>query len=182
MRIRVPSKKVRERFLLTCELEGCRKAVDFLTKHYRVRPMRIILNGRRVGKGYVAYYFQNRAYFTKKGLKKRTVLHEAYHHVLRPSSVCNSQWLFVLTKLKIFRKIAEGRMTGTARQKRVPREFLENIEVPLPPIELQGRFASIMLKTQICQESQRKSTVQVAKLFDSLMFKAFKGELLTLAS
>lgn len=82
MRIRVPSKKIRERFLLIYELEGCQRAVDFLTKHYGVRPMRIILNGRRVGKGYVAYYFQNRAYFTKKGLKKRTVLHEAYHHLV----------------------------------------------------------------------------------------------------
>ena len=44
--------------------------------------MRIVLNGRRVGKGYVAYYFKNRAYFTKKGLTKRTVLHELYHHLV----------------------------------------------------------------------------------------------------
>jgi hypothetical protein len=52
MRIRVPPKKVREKFLLIYELEGCQEAVDFLTKHYRVRPMRIILNDRRVGNGY----------------------------------------------------------------------------------------------------------------------------------
>ena len=44
--------------------------------------MRIILNGRKVGNGYAAYYFENKAYFTKKGLKKRTVLHEFYHHLL----------------------------------------------------------------------------------------------------
>jgi len=82
MRIRVPSKKVRERFLLIYELEGCQKAVDFLTKHYRVRRMRIVLNGRKVGNGDIAVYFQNRAYFTKKGLTKRTVLHELYHHLI----------------------------------------------------------------------------------------------------
>jgi len=81
MRIRVPTKKVRERFLLIYELEGCQKAVDFLTRHYRVRKMRIILNGRKVGNGDIAVYFQNRAYFTKRGLKKRTVLHELYHHL-----------------------------------------------------------------------------------------------------
>jgi hypothetical protein len=82
MRVRIPPKKVREKFLLIYELEGCRKAVGFLTKYYRVRPMRIILNGRRVGNGDIAVYFQNRAYFTKRGLTKRTVLHELYHHLV----------------------------------------------------------------------------------------------------
>ena len=81
MRIRVPSKKVRERFLFVYELEGCQKAVDYLTKHYRVKPMRIVLNGRRVGNGDIAVYFENRAFFTKRGLTKRTVLHELYHHL-----------------------------------------------------------------------------------------------------
>jgi hypothetical protein len=44
--------------------------------------MRIVLNGRKVGNRYIAYYFQNRAYFTKRGLTKRTVLHELYHHLV----------------------------------------------------------------------------------------------------
>jgi hypothetical protein len=81
MRIRLPSKKVRERFLLVYELKGCQEAVNYLTKYYGIRPMRIILKGRRVGNGDIAVYFQNRAYFTKRGLNKRTVLHELYHHL-----------------------------------------------------------------------------------------------------
>lgn len=81
MRIRVPPKRVREKFLLTYELEGCQKAVDFLTKYYGVRRMKIKFNGRKVGNRWVASYFQNRAYFSKRGLKKRTVLHELYHHL-----------------------------------------------------------------------------------------------------
>ena len=82
MRIRVPSKKVRERFLLIYELEGCQKAANFLTKYYGVRRMRIMLNGRKVGNGDIAVYFENKAYFTKRGLNKRTVLHELYHHLV----------------------------------------------------------------------------------------------------
>ena len=82
MKIRLPSKKIRERFLLIYELEGCQKAVDFLTKYYGVRRMRIVLNGRKVGNGDIAVYFQNRAYFTKRGLTRRTVLHELYHHLV----------------------------------------------------------------------------------------------------
>jgi len=66
---------------LIYELEGCQKAVDFLTKYYGVRRMKIKLNGRKVGNRWVASYFQNRAYFSKRGLKKRTVLHELYHHL-----------------------------------------------------------------------------------------------------
>jgi hypothetical protein len=81
MRIRVPRWKVRERFLLTYELQGCQRAVDFLTEYYCVRRMRIILDGRKVGKGCSAWYLENRAYFKKKGLKRRTVLHEFYHHL-----------------------------------------------------------------------------------------------------
>jgi hypothetical protein len=44
--------------------------------------MRIVLNGRKVGNGDIAVYFENKAYFTKRGLTKRTVLHELYHHLV----------------------------------------------------------------------------------------------------
>ena len=82
MLVKVPSRKIRERFLLVYELDGCQKAVDFLTKYYGVRRMKIMLNGRKVGNGDIAVYFQNRVYFTKRGLSKRTVLHELYHHLV----------------------------------------------------------------------------------------------------
>ena len=44
--------------------------------------MKIIVDGRRVGNKYVAEYYQNKAYFTKKALNKRNVLHELYHHIV----------------------------------------------------------------------------------------------------
>lgn len=43
--------------------------------------MKIVLNGRKVGNEDIAVYFENKAYFTKRGLTKRTVLHELYHHL-----------------------------------------------------------------------------------------------------
>jgi len=54
MKIKMPSKEIRGRFLLIYELESCQKAVDFLTKYYGVRRMRIVLDGRRVGNGDIA--------------------------------------------------------------------------------------------------------------------------------
>ncbi len=82
MPIRVPPKRVRKEFLLVYELEGCRKAIALLAEYYGTRKMKIILDGKRVGKGNIACYVVNKAYFTQKGLKKRTVLHEWYHHLV----------------------------------------------------------------------------------------------------
>jgi len=78
----IVSRKVREKFLLTYELEGCQKAVNFLTEYYGIRRMKIVVDGRRVGNGDDACYFSNKAYFTKRGLSKRNVLHELYHHIV----------------------------------------------------------------------------------------------------
>src|SRR4030067_2527721 len=83
----LPSKKVREKFLIIYELEGCQKAVNFLTEHYGVRRMRVILDGKRVGKGYSGYYLKSKAYFTKRGLTKRIVLHELYHHLVEENGI-----------------------------------------------------------------------------------------------
>lgn len=51
MRIKTPWRKVRERSFLVYELEGCQKAVDFLTEYYRIKRMKVVLNSRRVGNG-----------------------------------------------------------------------------------------------------------------------------------
>lgn len=91
MRLRIPRKKIRERFLLIYELEGCQKAVNFLSEYYGVKRMRIILNGKKVGKGYVAYYFQGKAYFTKRSLRKRTILHEFYHFLSDSKGLISSE-------------------------------------------------------------------------------------------
>jgi hypothetical protein len=82
MRIRIPSKKVCERFFLIYELEGCKEAVNYLAPYYGIKSMRIVLDGRRTGNGNRACYIENKAYFTKRGLGKRTVLHEFYHHLV----------------------------------------------------------------------------------------------------
>jgi hypothetical protein len=87
MRLRLPSRNVCERFHLTYELEGAQKGADILTRFYRVRRMKIIVDGRKVSKVYSAEYLQNRAYFKKKEIRKRLVLHELYHHLVEAKRV-----------------------------------------------------------------------------------------------
>jgi hypothetical protein len=85
--VKLPSKKVQERFLIIYELEGCQKAVNFLTEYYKVRKMKIVLDGKKVGNNYWGFYEKNIAYFKKNGLRKRIVLHELYHHLVELNSL-----------------------------------------------------------------------------------------------
>lgn len=87
MKIRIPSKKVCEKFHLTYELDGAQRAVNVLTEYYRIPSMKIMLDGRRVSKGYKCDYFEGIACFTKRGLEKRNVLHELYHHIVENKNI-----------------------------------------------------------------------------------------------
>ena len=77
-----------------------------------------------------------------KSLKNNIGFGTTEIHVLRPiSNITNSQWIYHLTKLPLFRKDAEIHMTGSAGQKRVPTTYLANFKIKVPPIELQNKFA-----------------------------------------
>jgi DNA repair photolyase len=69
--VKLPPRRVRERFLVIYELEGCKKAVNYLSKYYGVRRMRIVLNGKKVGKWCLGMYLKNCAYFKKEGLTRK---------------------------------------------------------------------------------------------------------------
>jgi type I restriction enzyme S subunit len=47
-----------------------------------------------------------------------------------------------------------------------------------PPIELQNKFSSIVKEVESMKEQQKHSKEQIDNLFNALMQKAFKGELL----
>ncbi len=63
------------------ELKGAQKAVDMLSRYYGIRRMRIVVDGRRVGNSDYACYYDYIAYFKKRKLNKRNVLHEYFHHL-----------------------------------------------------------------------------------------------------
>ena len=65
-------------------------------------------------------------------------------HILRPiKGLSNPYWLLCLTRMPIFRKLAEKNMSGTGGQKRVRAAFLENFMIGLPPIEAQNTFEEL---------------------------------------
>lgn len=61
---------------------------------------------------------------------------------------------------------------GTIQSKKI-----KKMKIPLPPIELQNKFAEIVHQVEQLKESQSQSRRQIDDLFNSSMQKAFKGEL-----
>ena len=54
---------------------------------------------------------------------------------------------------------------------------IKKIKIPIPPIDLQNKFAKIVDKVEKMREYQKNSNQQIEDLFNNLMQKAFKGEL-----
>ena len=56
-------------------------------------------------------------------------------------------------------------------------ENIKNIEVIVPPLPLQQKFAQIVEKVEAMRQNQKQSQQEIDNLFNALMQKAFKGEL-----
>ena len=63
-------------------------------------------------------------------------------HVLRAGNQVLSQWLYYCGTHPAFRASAIENMTGTGGLQRIPRSFVEDFEVPLPPLEVQREIVS----------------------------------------
>ena len=80
-----------------------------------------------------------------RNLKNQIGFGSTEFHVLRPiETISNSEWIYRLTTFKTFRKDAENNMTGSAGQRRTPKEFFDKYKVGLPPIELQNEFSTFV--------------------------------------
>ncbi len=99
-------------------------------------------------------------------------------HVIRPIiKKSNPYWIYHLSTLIEFRRLAERKMTGSAGQKRVPTDFINNLKVVVPPIELQNQFADFVKQVDKIKLKMQNSLKELEDNFNSLMQKAFKGEL-----
>lgn len=70
-----------------------------------------------------------------EGLFSPVGLGSTEFHVLRPKESSDLYYIYYLTKLPFFRKLAERHMTGSAGQKRVPTDFLKKYKFRAPSKE-----------------------------------------------
>ncbi|PCI58518.1 MAG: type I restriction endonuclease subunit S [Gammaproteobacteria bacterium] len=57
-------------------------------------------------------------------------------HVFRPLNICYGPFIYSLLHLPLFRKIAANNFSGAVGHKRVPKDFLTDFKLILPPEEL----------------------------------------------
>jgi type I restriction enzyme M protein len=63
-------------------------------------------------------------------------------YVLRPSARVLPEWIYFCVMHPLFRESAVAQMTGTGGLQRVPRDYVENFQIPLPPLEVQKEIVA----------------------------------------
>jgi type I restriction enzyme S subunit len=94
-------------------------------------------------------------------------------HVLRPSSVVSAEWVLSFVRQEDFRRIAKRNFTGTAGQQRVPTEFLERFQIPLPPLPEQKRITAILNHAAELRRRRREADELTQKLLPTLFYEMF---------
>ncbi|MFA0846885.1 MAG: restriction endonuclease subunit S [Methanobacterium formicicum] len=87
-----------------------------------------------------------------------------------------SNIIYVYFAIQIGRKFFMSRQRGI-RQKNLNLTLVKDTEIPLPPLQLQNQFANIVEQFEEIKNYQTQSKEQLNNLFNTLMQKAFKGEL-----
>ncbi len=88
----------------------------------------------------------------------------------------NRFFIAYLLKNPYYVRRATDQSTGANLPRLSPKQ-LESFEVYTPPISLQNQFAYIVEKIESIKQKQNQATSEINTLFDALMQKAFKGEL-----
>lgn len=101
--------------------------------------------------------------------------------VLRSLGAIDQDYLFYYIRQASFRKAARATMQSGVGQARVPKDFIEESELPLPPLAEQRR---IVAKIEALQERSRKARAALAEVGplleqfrQSLLAAAFRGDL-----
>lgn len=88
----------------------------------------------------------------------------------------NKYFIKSLLSLDYYIKKATEQSTG-ANLPRISPKAIENFKVYSPPLDLQNQFADIVQHVEDLKSYQSESNQQIDNLFNTLMQKAFKGEL-----
>ena len=88
----------------------------------------------------------------------------------------NSEFVCWLLNMPSTLYLASGIILGQTRS-RISMGRLAELYVPLPPLSLQEKFAAIVQKFERIRRQQREATRQAEHLFQTLLHRAFRGEL-----
>ena len=95
-------------------------------------------------------------------------------HVVRSDETLSPEYLTFFLRQQWILDAGEKCMTGSGGQRRVPKTFLENLKLPLPPLGEQKRIAEILGQTTKAISSVQNQIEQVKELGSSIVSAASK--------
>tara|TARA_R110000850_G_scaffold62151_4_gene141733 strand:- start:403 stop:1752 length:1350 start_codon:yes stop_codon:yes gene_type:complete len=102
-------------------------------------------------------------------------------HVLRPTEAISAEYIWRYLRQKSFRAEAEAAMTGAVGQRRVPKPFLEERELPLPPLPEQRRIVAkldrLSARSAAARDHLARTTKLATRAKQAILSAAVSGEL-----
>ena len=96
--------------------------------------------------------------------------------ILPNSNNCNRMYLGILLRSNYFLNYIL-KFSSRTNLPKVNKKQVEGFNAPMPPIELQNQFADFVKQTDKLKEDMEASLKELEDNFNSLMQRAFKGEL-----
>ena len=97
--------------------------------------------------------------------------------VLRSDTTLNPRYLYTQTRTRKFIDSLCTRMRGASYPAVMNSDILA-VKIPIPPLSIQNKLSATLEKIDHIKISQEQSETEINQLFDSLMQKAFNGELI----
>ncbi|KAF0151183.1 MAG: hsdS2a [Ignavibacteria bacterium] len=113
-----------------------------------------------------------------KNLKNGIGYGSTEFHVLRVSNLLVNKYLYYYLRQESFRKEAKLRMSGAVGQQRVPLNFLQNHQLPLPPRSEQYRIIEILDQADEIRKLRKQADEKAEKIVPTLFTEMF-GDPLT---
>lgn len=102
-------------------------------------------------------------------------------HVFRSNGAVLPDFLYHFIRQESFRKAAESEMTGSVGQKRVPAEYLESVELPIPPLAEQRRIVAaveaVVAKVNAARERLNRVPAILKRFRQAVLSVACSGRL-----
>jgi len=86
--------------------------------------------------------FENGKAGIARGLLNGIGFGSSEFYVLRSSAQVLPEWIYFCVMHPFFRDAAIAQMTGTGGLQRVPRDYVENFQIPMPPLEVQQEIVA----------------------------------------
>jgi len=94
-------------------------------------------------------------------------------YVLRPGDQVLGEYIYHFVRQPRFREEAKKSFTGTAGQQRVPKSFIQNIPIPIPPLDDQRRIVAILNRAANIKRLRKQAQQRLREFIPALFVKMF---------